>query len=142
MTTDEQAISNILGQLEGAWNGGDSKSFAAPFIENAVFIHIFGGQLDGRFAIEAAHRQIFETIYRGSRTSYSLRSVHFVRPDVAVVLVQQHVELCEGDETRELDTRPTLVMAKEQGKWHIVALQNTRISDVPAAAQAASRLAS
>ncbi len=142
MTTDEQAISNILGQLEVAWNAADSQGFAASFMEDAVFIHIFGGQLDGRAAIEAAHRQIFATIYRGSRTSYLLRSVRFVRPDVAMVLVQQHVELHESDRTRELDTRPTLVVAKEQGKWHIAALQNTRISDVPAAAQAASRLAS
>jgi hypothetical protein len=33
-------------------------------------------------------------------------------------------------------------MVKEQEKWQIVALQNTRISEMPAEAQAASRLAS
>jgi len=53
MTADEQAIRDILIQLEVAWNGADSRSFAAPFAEDANFIHIFGGQLDGRPAIEA-----------------------------------------------------------------------------------------
>jgi uncharacterized protein (TIGR02246 family) len=142
MTTDEQAINDILGRLEVAWNAGDSTSFAASFREDAIFIHIFGGQLDGGPAIEAAHRHIFETLYKGSRASYLLRSVRFIRPDVAIVLVRQHVNFYEGNETREIDTRPTLIMVKEQGQWHIVALQNTRISEVPAAAQDASRLAS
>jgi len=38
----------------------------------------------------------------------------------------------------DFDTRPTMLMLKEQAKWQIVALQKTRISEVPAAAQAAA----
>jgi len=56
--------------------------------------------------------------------------------------VRTHLTLDEGNETHELDARPTLIMAKGQGKWQIVALQNTKISEIPAAAQAAGRLAS
>jgi len=32
-------------------------------------------------------------------------------------------------------------VVKEQDKWQIVAFQNTKVSEVPAAAQAAARLA-
>jgi uncharacterized protein (TIGR02246 family) len=141
MTTDEQAVHDILKQLETAWNASDSKGFAAPFVEDANFIQIFGGQLDGRPAIEASHRHIFETIYKGSHARFLPRSVRFVRPDVALVFVQSHLKFNEGAEVREIDTRPTLIMVKEQGKWQIVALQNTRISEIPAVAQAAGRLA-
>ena len=84
MTTDEAAIQAILQQFETAWNAYDSVSIAVLFVEDANFIHIFGGQLDGRTAIEAAHRVIFDTIYRGSHASFMLRSIRFVRPDVAV----------------------------------------------------------
>jgi uncharacterized protein (TIGR02246 family) len=115
--------------------------FAAAFAEDANFIQIFGGQLDGRDAIEAVHRHIFETIYRGSHASFALRSIRFLRPDVAVVFARAHVKFKEGNEAREIDTRPTLIAVKEQDKWQIVAFQNTRISEVPAAAQAAARLA-
>ena len=142
MTADEQAIQGILQQIETAWNRHDSISLAAVFAEDANFIHIFGGQLDGRAAIEAAHRHIFETIYRGSHASFTLRSIRFLRPDVAVVFSRAHVKFKEGNETREIETRPTLIVAKEQSNWQIVAFQNTRISHVPAAAQAAARLAS
>jgi len=70
---------SILQRLEAAWNRYDSVSFAGAFAEDANFIHIFGGQLDGRPAIEAAHRNIFETIYRGSHASFALRTIRFLR---------------------------------------------------------------
>ena len=142
MTIDEQVIQGVLQQIETAWNGYDSISLAAVFAEDANFIQIFGGQLDGRAAIEAAHRHIFATIYRGSHATFALRSIRFVRPDVAVVFARAQVKFTEGNEAREIETRPTMIVIKEQGKWHIVAFQNTKISEVPAAAEAAARLAS
>ena len=141
MTTDEGAIQAILQQIEAAWNAYDSVSIAALFAEDANFIQIFGGQLDGRTAIEAAHRVIFNTIYRGSHASFMLRSIRFLRPDVAIVFARAHVKFKENNETREIETRPTLNVVKEQAKWQIVAFQNTKISEVPTAAQAAARLA-
>src|SRR5215471_16771700 len=112
-TTDEQAIDNILKQLETAWNAGDSANFVAPFAEDANFIHIYGGQMDGRAAIEAAHRMIFDTIYKGSRNRLTLRSIRFVRPDVAVVFVAAHLDYFEGGLPRAMDALPTLIAAKE-----------------------------
>jgi uncharacterized protein (TIGR02246 family) len=141
VTTDERAIHDIPVQLEAAWNAKDSQGFAAPFAEDANFIHIFGGQLDGRSAIEASHRHIFDTIYKGSHATFSLRSIRFVRPDVALVFLGAQVKLPAGSEPREVNARPTLIVVKEHGKWQIVAFQNTRVSEMPAAAQAAARLA-
>jgi uncharacterized protein (TIGR02246 family) len=138
MTTDEGAIEAILQQFEIPWNVYDSVSIAALFVEDANFIQIYGGQLDGRTAIEAAHRHIFDTIYKGSRATFTLRNIRFVRPDVAIVFARAHVKFKEGN---EIETRPTLIVAKEQSKWHVMAFQNTKISEVPAAAQAAARLA-
>ncbi len=141
MTPDEQVLQGLLQQIETAWNSYDSIRLAAVFAEDANFIQIFGGQLDGRAAIEAAHRHIFETIYRGSHATFALRSIRFVRSDVAVVFARARVTFTEGDEAREIQTRPTMVVVKEQDKWQIVTFQNTKISEVPAAAQAAARLA-
>jgi uncharacterized protein (TIGR02246 family) len=141
VTADEQVMQGILQQLETSWNRYDSINFAAAFAEDANFIHIFGGQLDGRPAIEAAHRHIFETIYRDSRASFVLRSIRFLRPDVAVVFARAQVKFKEGNEARELETRPTLIVVKDRDKWQIVTFQNTKISEVPAAAQSAARLA-
>lgn len=141
MTSDEQSIHEILKQLESAWNASDSRLWTSFFTADATFIHIFGGQLDGQAAIEGSHRVIFDKIYKNSRLSIVSRSIRFLRPDVAVVFAQMHLALAQGAPMPDFDTRPTMVMVKEQGNWRIVALQNTRISEVPAAAQAAARLA-
>ena len=141
MSADEQSIHDILKQLEAAWNAGDSRRWTAFFADDATFIHIFGGQLDGHAAIEGSHRVIFDTIYKGSRLSIESRSIRFVRPDVAVIFAQMHIAMAAGAPMPDFDTRPTMLMVKEQGKWQIVVLQNTRISEIPAAAQAAARLA-
>ena len=137
MTTDEGAIEAIIKQFEIAWNAYDSVSIAALFVEDANFIQIYGGQLDGHTAIEAAHRHIFDTIYKGSHATFTLRNIRFLRPDVAIVFARAHVEFKEGN---GIETRPTLIVVKEQSKWQVVAFQNTKISEVPAAAQAAAHL--
>jgi uncharacterized protein (TIGR02246 family) len=97
--------------------------------------------LDGRTAIEAAHRIIFNTIYKDSHASFPLRSIRFVRPDVAIVFARAQVKFKENNENREIETRPTLIVVKEQANWQIVTFQNTRISEAPTAAQAAANLA-
>jgi ketosteroid isomerase-like protein len=61
---DERAIEGILQQLETAWNRYDSMSFAMAFTEDANFIQIFGGQLDGRAAIQAAPAHLRDDLQR------------------------------------------------------------------------------
>lgn len=138
MSSHEQAIGDVLNRLQTAWNASDSRAWATHFAEDATFIHIYGGQLDGRAAIEAAHRAIFDTIYKGSRMSVTLRSLRMLRPDVAVVWTRGLVVTAKGE---EVDTRPTMVFVNDGGNWQIVAFQNTRIAEVPAAAAAAAKLA-
>ena len=98
MRADEQVIQGILQEIETARNRYDSVSLAAVFAEDANFIKIFGGQLDGRRAIEAAHRHTFQTVYRVGQASFVLRSIRFLRADVAVVFVRCHVKFKEGNE--------------------------------------------
>ena len=138
MTSDEKAIHDIVRQLENTWNASDSKGWASLFAEDATFIHIYGGQLDGRAAVEGAHRAIFDTIYKGSRMSAEIRNIRLLRPDVAVIWIRGLVVTSQGN---DVDTRPTMVLVKEHGQWQIVAFQNTRISEVPVAAAAAAKLA-
>src|SRR5271166_321028 len=129
MTNDERALHEMVYHLEAAWNAGDGKSFAEPFAEDADFIHILGGYYTGRAAIEAGHRMIFGTIYKGSTVRYSVEKIRFLRPDVAIVFLRQFLQFREGGVASELEARPTIVAEKRDGDWQIVALQNTRITE-------------
>ena len=75
MTNEERALHGMVYQLEGAWNAADGAAFAALFTDDADFIHILGGYYAGRAAIEAGHRMIFGTIYKGSTVRYSVEKI-------------------------------------------------------------------
>ncbi len=126
MAQKEQSIYELIRQLEQAWNKGDSRKFAAPFAEDADFINILGKHYTGRSTIEAGHREIFDTIYKGSHCRYAIEGVRFLREDVALAFVHAVLELANG---KTMNARPTLVLTKNQQKWQIGALQNTTISD-------------
>lgn len=130
MTSEERALHGMVYQLEAAWNAADSTAFAAPFADDADFIHIIGGYYTGRAAIEAGHRMIFGTIYKGSTVHYSVEKIKFLRSDVAMVFLRQHLQFSENGVAVELDARPTIVAENVDGAWRITALQNTRITDV------------
>jgi uncharacterized protein (TIGR02246 family) len=129
MTSEERALHGMVYQLEAAWNAADSASFAALFAENADFIHILGGYYTGSAAIEAGHRMIFGTIYKGSRVRYSVEKIRFLRPDVAIVFLRQFLQFREGGVASDLEARPTIIAEKADGSWRIAALQNTRITE-------------
>jgi uncharacterized protein (TIGR02246 family) len=129
MTSDEKALHEMVYHLEAAWNAADGQSFAEAFAEDADFIHLLGGYYKGRAAIEAGHRMIFGTIYKGSAVRYSVERIRFLRPDVAIVFLRQYLQFREGGSPTELEARPTLIADKREGKWQIVHLQNTRITE-------------
>ena len=135
MTSEERAVHGMVYQLEAAWNAADGAAFAELFADDADFIHILGGYYTGRAAIEAGHRMIFGTIYKGSAVRYSVEKIRFLRPDVAIVFLRQNLQFPEDGVTRGFDARPTIVAEKVEGKWRIVALQSTRICEVGGAGE-------
>jgi uncharacterized protein (TIGR02246 family) len=130
MTTEERALHAMVYHLEAAWNAADSVAFAAFFAEDADFIHILGGYYTGRAAIEAGNRMILGTIYKGSTIRLSVEKIRFLCPDVALVFLRQCLQFFDNGQPRELDARPTLIAENADGGWRIVAMQNTRITEV------------
>ncbi len=128
MTIEEQPLYEIVGKLEAAWNRYDSVAWAALFAGDADFIHILGGHFQGREAIEHGHRKIFDTIYKGSRNTFKVEKVRFVGPDVAVVFVTANLTWYLNGAEQYIQARPTLVAQKKDGKWEVVAFQNTLIT--------------
>jgi uncharacterized protein (TIGR02246 family) len=133
MRSDERELHKLVYQLESAWNAGDGDAFAGLFAEDADVVHILGGYYSGRETIRAGHRMIFGTIYKGSTIHYSVEKIKFLRPEIAIVFLRQHLELAQDSVVTEVDARPTIIAENIEGKWWIVALQNTRISEVGAA---------
>lgn len=128
-SADEAAIRQVVGQVQDGWNAHDGKAFAAPFAADADYVVVNGMQMKGREVIEKGHTGIFSTIYKDSRNVATIRSVRFLRPDVAVVHVEWNLEFKVNGEMRKAQAINTMVMTKEgDKKWSIAAFQNTPVA--------------
>jgi uncharacterized protein (TIGR02246 family) len=125
---DEAAVRENVRQLESGWNAKSGASFAKPFAEDADYVVINGMQIKGRAGIAEGHQGIFDTIYKDSTLTLSVKQVRFLRPDVAVVHVAAHLKATQNGQTQEGDAVITLVMTKDKGEWKIAAFQNTGVA--------------
>ena len=124
---DEAAIRANVKQMETGWNAHDGKAFAAPFAVDADYVVINGMHAKGRDEIEKGHVGIFTTIYKDSRNAATIKSVRFIRKDVAVVHAEWNLEFTIAGETRKGHALSTMIMTKDNDKWEIAAFQNTSI---------------
>jgi len=122
---DEAAMRESVKQLETGWNTKSGALFAKPFAEDADYVVINGRHLKGRAEIQAAHQQIFDTVYKDTKITLNVKQIRFLRADVAVVHINGH----RDGPTNELnqDAMLTLMMTKEKDGWVIAAFQNTAV---------------
>jgi uncharacterized protein (TIGR02246 family) len=126
-TEDEARIRAIVAHVERGWNTHDGRTFAESFADDADYVVVDGRYIKGRPTIAAGHQQIFDTIYQASATSATVRSIRFLRDDIAIAHVEWHLTLRQGDLPQAGLAISTLVLAKAGGEWSISAFQNTRI---------------
>jgi uncharacterized protein (TIGR02246 family) len=123
---DEAAIRKNVKQMEAGWNTGSGALFAKPFAEDADYVVINGMYFKGQAAIQKAHQQIFDTIFKDTTVSLSIKQIRFLRSDVAVVHFTGHREAPKQPELIS-DALVTTVMTKDKQGWKIAAFHNTQI---------------
>jgi uncharacterized protein (TIGR02246 family) len=75
---DEAAIRENVKQLETGWNTKSGALFAKPFAEDADYVVINGMYLKGRAVLETAHQRIFDTIYKDTTITLSVKQIRFL----------------------------------------------------------------
>jgi uncharacterized protein (TIGR02246 family) len=127
---DEAVIKERVKMMESGWNTKSGALFAKPFAEDADYVVINGMHAQTRAVIERNHQQIFDTFYKNTSLTLSVKQVRFLKPDVAVVHVRGHRTAAPGEAAKGSNAIMTLVMMKEREDWKIVAFQNTEIQSV------------
>jgi uncharacterized protein (TIGR02246 family) len=141
--SDEAAIRALLAAQAEAWNRGDAAAWSAVFEPGADFVNVFGTVFSGRDQIEERHAAIFDTFFKGSRTTVTVRRLVFLTPRLAIV-DSDHVVTDYGALPPSLHpvdgavrTRMKYVMRKSGRHWNVVAAQNTEMK--PPARRPAAR---
>jgi uncharacterized protein (TIGR02246 family) len=125
---DEASVRALYEQLMDGWNQGSAAAFAAPFVEDADFIAFDGTHFRGRSEIESCHRPLFEKWLKGTRLTGEVRATRFLSPEVAIMQAFGRTTMRnKADPAPERDSVQTLVAAKRDGEWRLVAFHNTRV---------------
>jgi uncharacterized protein (TIGR02246 family) len=122
---DEAAIRAIHRQMIEAWNRGSAEGFAAAFTDEADFVAFEDTHLTGHAQIVAFHRQIFNTVVKGSRLEGEVKFVRFLGPRLALMhsvvrtTLAGHIEPFPGRDSMQL----YVVMKHDEG-WRAEGLLN------------------
>jgi uncharacterized protein (TIGR02246 family) len=136
MNEPTEAISAIPARMNEAWNRGDATTFFADFAEDAVFADFEGTIYRGRQEMIASHQPIFDTVMKGSRLAQGeVLFAEIIQPGWGVVHHRVGIALPSEDEPPPSRRSMQLfVTAWQNDRWEVVALQNSRLISLEAAA--------
>jgi uncharacterized protein (TIGR02246 family) len=130
---DQEEIESIAQKWQGAWNRHGLKALSAFVAEDVDFIAVSGRWRKGRKEFEEHHtNERHEIAYKESVWTTKSTKVRFIKPDVAVAIVEWGIQ---GDKDPDGTTRQprqgiaTWVVEKRKGEWLIIAIQNTNLKE-------------
>jgi len=132
--TDTAAIRELEKQQQDAWNRHDAKAYAGLFSEDGDCVNVVGWWWKGRAEIEKKLTAAYAFVFRESVLTISDVEVRFPAAEMAVAHVRWTMV---GARTPEALPKPqqgiqTQLLQKQNGKWLIVAFQNTNaIPEMP-----------
>lgn len=127
-TTDEATVRNLPQAFCQAWNQHDGHALAQLVSEDIDFANVGALWLQGRADFEKYHTRLLSGRFAESTCTARETKVRFLRPDMAVIHWSWRIE---GDKNFDGSPRPkrfglmTMVAAKQDGGWLLVAAQNT-----------------
>jgi uncharacterized protein (TIGR02246 family) len=129
---DRAAITRTVERFVDAWNQHDAHAFAATFTEDADFTNIAGAHAAGRSNVEAFHAPMFASIFEDSHQTATVRSIRFLKPDLAAVDVDWQMTGAKFPDGSPRPLRKGLVnwvMARQgDGSWLIEIMHNTDLT--------------
>jgi uncharacterized protein (TIGR02246 family) len=125
---DIAAITRIIEDTQTAYNTNDAELLTKHFARNGSAVNVMGMRTAGRDAVLEANRKGLAGFLHDQYVRYEISDLLFVRPDVAIV--GKHARAATaGGELIDIDhvMVAVYVLVKEDGRWWIVARQNTLV---------------
>jgi uncharacterized protein (TIGR02246 family) len=119
---DESAVKKLFDDFRDAFNRHDAKAVAAYCSDDVDYIVVNGEDVKGRSEVEGHMTPLYNGRLKAVKREATVRSVRFVRPDVAIVIGDFQNS---GAMTPSGDPAPAAkgiydwVVSKHAGKWTI-----------------------
>ena len=119
---DSAAIKQAVAAWSAAWNSHDAHTTAMKYEENGSFSSTTAVESHGWKELEEHYNSIFTTFLKDAHRTDTVRSIHFLTPDIASVDIDWQMT---GAKTREGVDVPfrkgllTWIVSKRNGAWLI-----------------------
>ena len=121
---DVDAILALVAAVEKSQQAEDVDGFIALFRKDALWVTGHGKRLYGRDTIQEFTRRVLPGATKDAYATYTPDHLLFVRPDIAVVNVNQ-TYIHRNGQTPADHGSPVYFLAKDDTQWQIAAAQNT-----------------
>lgn len=131
---DAEIRSLVAYGFEETWNSHQPAAAVTPdkCIDDAIFINTTGGWVKGRenFAEMISRLHGPGGPFHDHTRRHTVEELRFIRPDVAIAVVKTFDIRRAGVPTTGEETRGLIIFSKENGRWKVNALENTKIQTV------------
>ncbi|MGH3357750.1 MAG: SgcJ/EcaC family oxidoreductase [Nocardioidaceae bacterium] len=127
---DVAAIHRIVADIETAFNTNDPDLMNAHFAADGSAVNAVGHRLRGIDAMRDAAEAGLSGFVRDQYVRYEVTDVEFPRPDVALAYKMARATDADGAPLRVgHDMVALYVLVKDDGRWWIIARQNTLVPE-------------
>jgi hypothetical protein len=129
---DETEIRSLLAEgFEKYWNNHQPAAAVTrdKCIDNALFINTTGGWVKGRESFSEMITRLHGPggPFHEHTRRHEVEELRFIRPDVALAVVKTFDIKQAGVPIAGEETRGIAILSKENGRWKLNALENTKI---------------
>lgn len=130
---DEATIRSLLAEgYETSWNNHHPSVTGDTVINDAIFINTTGGWVKGRETFAAMITRLHAPggPFHDHTRRHLVEELRFIRPDVAIAVIKTFDIRRAGVPVAGEETRGLIILSKEDGRWKVDALENTKIQPV------------
>lgn len=132
---EETQIRSIIQEEDASWTKGDAVAYSKYFETEGTFTNIRGEFVIGHQSFQDKHDHIFKTVFKGTVLKQDVKSLKFIKPDVAIVETTAWVSgFVSGpppgvrlDAQGRLAARLLQVMKKDGNEWKIYSYHNVAV---------------
>jgi uncharacterized protein (TIGR02246 family) len=131
LEADALEVRALYQRLMDGWNRGSAEAFATPFADEFDFIAFDGVRFRRREELVNFHEPLFRTHLRGTRLVGAVTDIRFLGKNAAVLHAEGGtIPRGKAHPAPERNSIQTLVAQKSDGRWELVAFQNTRVRPI------------
>ncbi len=130
--SDENSINKVIVSYMKGWNENNADKFSESFSSDAEFVNIFGQRFIGKKAVRDRHEVVLNTFLKNTKLEATQIDLKEIKSSNVVIghINWKIIEPQNKQDAEKVDSQIkygifTQIFVKENGKWLIVASQNT-----------------